>query len=515
MLQRMLLGCTISFLFFTTLFAQNSSCDHQHPNTQIGDQIFESLNEEMADMLAKMAKNIEENKSKEGFTLPSTCFAPDTDASEVEKFYKAFHNLKVSLGIADAEKYNNTGRWSTTARSGGGLSQGDSTTLTWSYVPDGTEIANNCDGDPGDVSDFIAFFNGIYGPPTTPGDLTTAPWHQKFVDMFEDWSSKTGLTFVYEANDDGVPYASNVGANPGVVGTRGDIRIGGARIDGNGGVLACNYFPNVGDMIIDTDDNFYSNNSGLGVDNILAHEIGHGIGIRHVCPTNQTKLMEPFISTMFDGPQEDDYLAPTDTMEIILKGMMRSQMPWIWERLTQEWLFQNATASMMMEMQTSLASRAMPMRQHSMWLCFQPERLIWREHKTATDPVRQGTNFNAQAISDLQLNNWQGGSINSTSDVNGPGESESLAFTISDPTALEEYSVDQQVANDNVQIYDFRVVTISSVTNKVVGACDPGTDMYMVEFNANWANEGNITADISDHRRSGSAARLPEKFGRW
>ncbi|MBZ0171610.1 MAG: hypothetical protein K8E66_04455, partial [Phycisphaerales bacterium] len=39
------------------------------------------------------------------------------------------------------------------------------------------------------------------------------------------------------------------------------------------------------------------------------HEHGHGLGFNHVCPANATKLMEPFVSTAYDGPQLDDILA--------------------------------------------------------------------------------------------------------------------------------------------------------------------------------------------------------------
>jgi hypothetical protein len=64
-------------------------------------------------------------------------------------------------------------------------------------------------------------------------------------------------------------------------------------------------------MVIDTGDSFYTNtsNNSLGLRNTVAHEHGHGIGLDHVCPVNGTKLMEPFISTSYDGPQHDDILA--------------------------------------------------------------------------------------------------------------------------------------------------------------------------------------------------------------
>lgn len=241
------------------------------------------------------------------FASKQSCWSPDTDPKIIEAFHEAGHSLKHSLS-ADLEKYQLATRWGATANSGGGLSQGDPTILSWSYVADGTTITSDCNGQNSN-SNFIAFFNGIFGGPTVAGDFTTAPWHNIFVNMFAAWESVSGLSFVYEPNDDGAPFANPNGANPGIVGVRGDHRIGGNFIDGNSGVLACNYFPSSGDMIIDTGDNFYQNNQGVGTLNVLQHEIGHGLGMAHVCPINQTKLMEPFVTTAFVGPQPDDILA--------------------------------------------------------------------------------------------------------------------------------------------------------------------------------------------------------------
>src|SRR5262249_5618035 len=88
-------------------------------------------------------------------------------------------------------------------------------------------------------------------------------------------------------------------------------RISGHSIDGNAGILAYNYFPDNGDMVIDAGDSFFTDTSGnsLRLRNTMAHEHGHGQGYEHVCPVDQTKLMEPFLSTAFDGPQHDDTLA--------------------------------------------------------------------------------------------------------------------------------------------------------------------------------------------------------------
>jgi Ca2+-binding RTX toxin-like protein len=95
-----------------------------------------------------------------------------------------------------------------------------------------------------------------------------------------------------------------------VLNVRGDIRIGGHPIDGNSGILAYNFYPNTGDMVLDTADNFYNTttNDSLRLRNVIAHEHGHGLGLAHTCPISQTKLMEPFLTLNFDGPQFDDIL---------------------------------------------------------------------------------------------------------------------------------------------------------------------------------------------------------------
>jgi hypothetical protein len=73
------------------------------------------------------------------------------------------------------------------------------------------------------------------------------------------------------------------------------------------GVLAFNYLPNVGDMVIDTSESWQSStNSYRFLRNVVMHEHGHGIGLLHVVPVTETKLMEPYLSLRFDGPQDDD-----------------------------------------------------------------------------------------------------------------------------------------------------------------------------------------------------------------
>ena len=168
-------------------------------------------------------------------------------------------------------------------------------------MPDGTETDTSA------TSDLIARLDEIYNETATGTDITNRTWFALFVDMFDRWEELSGNAYVYEAADD----AANFPSSPGSVGVRPDVRIAGRNIDGNSGILAFNYFPNNGDMVIDTNDSFYDGtaNNSLRLRNVLSHEHGHGLAFNHVSPTDQTKLMEPFASTAFDGPQYDDILA--------------------------------------------------------------------------------------------------------------------------------------------------------------------------------------------------------------
>ena len=226
------------------------------------------------------------------------CFAPGTPREVVERAYsyRGMNRAPHSLSDDDPFLFRLNPRWSSTATDGSGLGQGDPTTITWGLVPDGLSISGAV-GEPTSPSNLRAFLDGIYGV----GD-----WLPIFQQVFDRWQGLTGITYVYEPNDDGAAFANSSG----VVGVRADVRIGGHLIDGNSGILAYNYYPNGGDMVIDTADSFFDNTSGnsIRLRNVLAHEHGHGMGLRHVCPVNQTKLMEPYLTTSFDGPQHDDIL---------------------------------------------------------------------------------------------------------------------------------------------------------------------------------------------------------------
>ncbi|MEM0895285.1 MAG: Calx-beta domain-containing protein [Verrucomicrobiota bacterium] len=240
-----------------------------------------------------MVSSIEENAArflKSPRSLrPAMCFAPGTPP-EIAQLFEDDAAPVLLFQAAD---------WWTSTATDGGVSQGEAITLRWSIVPDGTTITGGA-GEPTSPSNLRAWLNGIYG--------SSAVWLPLFEQSFARWGELTGVTYLYEPNDDGA--SINGGGNNGVIGIRGDVRIGGHSIDGNSNTLAYNYFPNNGDMVLDTADNFYNNtsNNSRGLRNIIMHEHGHGLGLAHSCPVNSTKLMEPFISVNFEGPQRDDIL---------------------------------------------------------------------------------------------------------------------------------------------------------------------------------------------------------------
>jgi hypothetical protein len=227
----------------------------------------------------------------EGREVPAFCFSPGTEPELVDAFNAAVYGRF-------NERFKQGNRWASTA-SGSTGSQGDRITLTYSFVPDGTTVPTLTTG-VNSTSNLFAFMNARYS--------SVAQWQAIYAQVFTRWSQLIGVTYVFEPNDDGAAFGAS-----GQIGVRGDCRFSGAALDGPSNVLAFNYFPSAGvggDMVIDTADTFFDNtgSSSLRLRNVLAHEHGHGLGMAHVCPVTSTKLMEPFVSLAYDGPQFDDIL---------------------------------------------------------------------------------------------------------------------------------------------------------------------------------------------------------------
>ena len=245
--------------------------------------IFRSLPTEHQEMLVTLA-----GRGRLRSAGVSACFAPGTDPAIINSF-----NLLMSM---QQPLFQPGPRWQATALNGAGpFDLNTPTTLTWGILAEGTSIPGAV-GEPTAPNNIRAWMDGIYG--------SQATWLPLFQSIFDRWGQLAGLTYVFEPNDDGADFPNA----PGESGVRADVRIGAKPIDGNSNILAYNYFPQSGDMVLDSNDNFYNNTNAnsLRLRNILSHEHGHGLGMGHVCPVSATKLMEPFLATAFDGPRHDD-----------------------------------------------------------------------------------------------------------------------------------------------------------------------------------------------------------------
>ena len=92
-------------------------------------------------------------------------------------------------------QFNDTDRWNATATNGGGLGQGDPTTLTWSFVPDGTSISGGV-GAPASGSNLIAFVGTIYGVTTNDSNYTDEPWFSLFESYLNRWGDPNAAKIV-------------------------------------------------------------------------------------------------------------------------------------------------------------------------------------------------------------------------------------------------------------------------------------------------------------------------------
>lgn len=177
---------------------------------------------------------------------------------------------------------------------------GDPTILTWSIVPDGTLIVPNHTGESSDPSNLVATLNSVYG--------SRDSWLPIIESMFDRWSAVSGLSYVRVGDDGRAINPQNIASGSGDL--RGDIRIGGHNVGTGTGLAGYAYFPDHGDIVLDTADPLLriTDNDSQRLRNLLAHEHGHSLGLEHLLSSDQSFLMESFISDFFDGPQFDEIL---------------------------------------------------------------------------------------------------------------------------------------------------------------------------------------------------------------
>jgi hypothetical protein len=233
-----------------------------------------------------LAGQVAERKDIE-YGAAAFCLHPDTSPEDAERILRELPTYAPGAGLLG---YWRRDRWNLTVMDGNTGVMGDPITITWGVVPDGTWA----DGGP---SDLVSVFTAAWG---------STGWLTKMRNAFDRWAAVTGVTYI-EVTDDG----ANMPGSQGVLGVRGDVRIGGRYMDGPSGVLAYNYYPDGGDMVLDTGDvGFYHNptNNYGNLKNVVMHEHGHGFGLGHCTPENCTKLMEAYQcgSNSFVGAMDDD-----------------------------------------------------------------------------------------------------------------------------------------------------------------------------------------------------------------
>lgn len=243
----------------------------------------------------RIPPNADTDSNERRIAPVTACFAEGTDPAYVRAVSAIVDARNAALGFGGVDYYTSF-RWTGEF--------GTPVNIRWSFAPDGLSIDGSI-GEP--TAPNVLFAKMDFGFASAGGRAT---WIGFYEGAFARWAELCGNVYTRIKNgpndwDDGAAWGT-AGSN----GLRGDVRIAGHTIDGVGGVLAYNFFPNDGDMTIDTDDigPFFSDprNQFVYFRDVIMHEHGHGLGLKHSCSTTDRILMFPFANNSFDGPRQDD-----------------------------------------------------------------------------------------------------------------------------------------------------------------------------------------------------------------
>lgn len=238
--------------------------------------------------------------------LSPFCYPADLKPEELERLIRETGLLPpTQFGLVDERYWTDTLVWTGDVTIGSSA-QAARARLTYSFPADGVTWGLSAVSATG-PNDLNSRFTTLFGA----GNVDRGREYMR--QALASWRRYGGITYD-EVADNGEAMNQTTTRSA----ARGDIRMGG-RPFGTSSFLAYNAFPSAsgvagvggGDMCLNT--SFFTagafNDSGNNyrfLRNTAAHEHGHGLGNIHSVPCNDTKLMEPAISTAFDAVQVDE-----------------------------------------------------------------------------------------------------------------------------------------------------------------------------------------------------------------
>jgi hypothetical protein len=219
-------------------------------------------------------------------------------------------NGNADTDFADANRAVST-VYDNGATPGDGSAQGNPAVFSWSILPDGTRLASSTSSSTFLTSEMVSTLDAAHdiAEEDQTESLTNRPWFAGIAAGLELISKRSGITYVYEPNDDGANaylYFGSDGteASPGVAGVRGDLRIGGVSGQSYGGVSSSSagsvYHP---ELWLSVDK--YPAVSSLQF--LTSHEVMHCLGFSHSTVNGSSSLSSVTGSGGNGrGPQFDD-----------------------------------------------------------------------------------------------------------------------------------------------------------------------------------------------------------------